>query len=864
MINTQEYFLANGLKVILKDVPNSTVSSVFIWVKTGSAYENDYERGLAHVHEHMIFKGTSKLGVGEISKKIESYGGDVNAFTSFDETAYYATVSNDFVPQVLDIFSQCMYDATFDGEELSKELEVILEEIKRGNDSPSNRLWDMVFESVFDGNDYSLPIIGTPKSVSSYKQNDIKKFYNKWYVAKNMSVIVVGSINKKNIEKNIEKYFSPLRNHEVPEISKNFKISDDQRILSNFQEMDINETYFNISFSTPDANDLKYASFDLLSAILGSGESSILYKKIKEELGLVTTISSGNYTLRHGGLFYIQGTTVNSDIYEVIYKIIDCFVDLVNGNFDQDQLQRVKTEILLNDIYSQETVQSQARTIGNLFSNNQELSFIDDYKKVIISLNKKDLLNNVKESFNVKKLKFNFLSPLNTNLTKPKDFEKNIIDKIKFNKKMDNDLKDFKSINYSLKKIKSPDIKVYNLDSNIKLLCMQNNKTPLISLRAASLGGSNYENKDINGSFGLLSEIFLRGSEKFTKNEIAMKTEILGSEFSGFSGRNSFGIKMIGPSDHIDKLIPIFSDVLLNPRFLDSEFEIAKSDTLSYISKLSKNSSAVASDIFFKNLFKNHSYGLSQIGTQESVNNISISEIKKIHNNYINNNNLILCAVGNFDVSELKENLNQYFKIKSNNFELPNMTPLKKIGEDVQENLKLGDKQQSHIIVGTYAPNIKSDERYIFNIINSVLSGMGGRLFIELRDKKSLAYSVTSFFTPGLDHGYFGIYIGCSPSKKLESINSINTELEKLLNKGISESEIENAKNSLIGKNDISLQRNAAINSRISIPYLYGLDPNEPFSFAKKIRSINKAEVDFVIQKFLDNTNFVTVSVDPN
>ena len=356
----------------------------------------------------------------------------------------------------------------------------------------------------------------------------------------------------------------------------------------------------------------------------------------------------------------------------------------------------------------------------------------------------------------------------------------------------------------------------------------------------------------------------MRGSEKFTKNEIAMKTEILGSEFSGFSGRNSFGIKMIGPSDHIDKLIPIFSDVLLNPRFLDSEFEIAKSDTLSYISKLSKNSSAVASDIFFKNLFKNHSYGLSQIGTQESVNNISISEIKKIHNNYINNNNLILCAVGNFDVSELKENLNQYFKIKSNNFELPNMTPLKKIEEDVQENLKLGDKQQSHIIVGTYAPNIKSDERYIFNIINSVLSGMGGRLFIELRDKKSLAYSVTSFFTPGLDHGYFGIYIGCSPSKKLESINSINTELEKLLNKGISESEIENAKNSLIGKNDISLQRNAAINSRISIPYLYGLDPNEPFSFAKKIRSINKAEVDFVIQKFLDNTNFVTVSVDPN
>ena len=141
---------------------------------------------------------------------------------------------------------------------------------------------------------------------------------------------------------------------------------------------------------------------------------------------------------------------------------------------------------------------------------------------------------------------------------------------------------------------------------------------------------------------------------------------------------------------------------------------------------------------------------------------------------------------------------------------------------------------------------------------------MGGRLFIELRDKKSLAYSVTSFFTPALEYGYFGIYIGFSPTKKMESINSINNELKKLLTNGISENELDRAKNSLIGKNDISLQRNTSINSRISIPYLYGLDPNEPFTFAEKIRSIKKTEVDSAIQKFFDNTNFVTVSVDPN
>lgn len=130
MKQIDEFYLDNGLKVIMKDVPSSPVSSVFVWVKTGSAYENDAERGLAHVHEHMIFKGTSQLPVGEISKQIEFYGGDINAFTSNDETVYHATVSNNFVDKIINILSQCMYDALFDEEELKKELEVILEEIK--------------------------------------------------------------------------------------------------------------------------------------------------------------------------------------------------------------------------------------------------------------------------------------------------------------------------------------------------------------------------------------------------------------------------------------------------------------------------------------------------------------------------------------------------------------------------------------------------------------------------------------------------------------------------------------------------------------------------------------------------------------
>ena len=107
----------------------------------------------------------------------------------------------------------------------------------------------------------------------------------------------------------------------------------------------------------------------------------------------------------------------------------------------------------------------------------------------------------------------------------------------------------------------------------------------------------------------------------------------------------------------------------------------------------------------------------------------------------------------------------------------------------------MGDKEQSHIIVGTYAPNLYSDEKYAFHLINSILSGMGGRLFMELREKRSLAYTVSSFFNANLDYGYFGIYIGCSPEKKNQSIQGINTQIDHLVKNGVTNDELERAKN---------------------------------------------------------------------
>ncbi len=859
-----QYYLDNGLKVILKKDEFSPVTSLFVWVNTGSAYENDKEKGLAHVHEHMIFKGTSQLQVGEVSRQIEAHGGEVNAFTSYDETVYYTTLSNDFAHVALSIFSECMHDALFDEGELKKELEVILEEIKMGEDSPNKVLWNMICANAFQDHPYGLPIIGTPKSVKSFARKDLQSFYNKWYQPKNIKLIVVGGGETGELKNKINQTFGSLGAKNVNTI----KLNDDfnySGLQVHIDHREVNECYFALSFRAEKTSDLKSPILDVLGIILGVGTSSVLNKRLKEELALVTSIYSYNFSARHGGAFVIGGTLLEKNIKDALRLIVHEIRKIINLDFDSDQLKRAKTELLTQNLYENETVQRQAQKIGYLESEAGSIKFEEDYLECVKHATPDVIQNVAKEFLHIDNLALNLIFPKNSKKQDADGFKsilnKAFDEKLQFSK---NNFETFNIKNYLIEDVQYPEPTLLQLDCGINLIVLQNSKTPLISLRSVSFGGSRYETRSSNGKFNMLSELLTRGSSNYTKNEIAMNTEILAADIEGFSGKNSLGVKMVGPSANLKEVVPIFSDVVANPIFEDSEIEIVRNDMLSYLNRKKQSYESIVAEKFFELLFNKHPYSLNQFGTEESVSNIKRNDIVQTHEDFISKNNILLCAVGNFEVARLLEELNRNISFKNEEKKLPNVASCSLIDKDIVESIKLGDKQQSHTIVGTYAPSLDSENKFSFNVLDAVLSGMGGRLFMELREKKSLAYSVYSFFKANLDYGYFGIYIGCSPEKKMQSIDAINNELEKLIEKGITNEELERAKNYLIGRNDISLQRNASINARIAYAGLYGLSLNEPFDFSSKIKSISQDSINSVIEKYLKGKSKVTVSVDPS
>ena len=200
----KKFILENGLTVILKEDHSAPVAAVQVWVKTGSANETAEEAGLTHQIEHMIFKGTPTKNTGQIARTIETSGGRINAYTSFDRTVYYVEIDSARFDTALDVLLDAVQHSLFDAAELKKEKEVVLEEYRRSLDIPENQLSWALMALSYRKHPYGRPIIGYENTIRSFDREMILKYMDKWYTPRNMVLVAVGDFQTKNALETIE------------------------------------------------------------------------------------------------------------------------------------------------------------------------------------------------------------------------------------------------------------------------------------------------------------------------------------------------------------------------------------------------------------------------------------------------------------------------------------------------------------------------------------------------------------------------------------------------------------------------------------------------------------------------------------
>jgi zinc protease len=841
--------LKNGLTLIVVEDHSSPVASLQIWVRAGARLERPFENGITHFIEHMIFKGTPSRPMGAISRQIEAAGGRINAGTSYDYTYYYVTMASRYFNTAIDVLADAIANSVFDPVEIKRERKVVLEEWRMNQDRPGSRLWRALFETAFNTHNYRRPILGTPKHIKSYNRKMIKDYMKRWYVPGNMVVVAVGDFDKKKVVAKLEKAFAHLPVVAVPKVTLPVEPPQKKiRVKIIRAKVSVARValgwHIPVGLGHPDEEPL-----DVLGSVLGSGRTSWLYRELRDKKQLVQSVSAFAFTPRDPGLFSVFLTLDTDKIKPALTETLRWVYAARSRPASRDELARVKLNLTSSFIHSRQTMQGQAHVLGSAEANGGGIERLARYISRVEAVTTADLLLVAKKYLTTNNLTVVVMVPekAKLNLT-AKDIA----------------LISRRAQTGAAKKFaarKKPRVYSYKLKNGLKLLIKVNRNVPLWSARLVMLGGLRYETPRTNGINALLSPMLTRGTGRYDARELARRVESMAGSLSGFAGKNSFGLAATFLSRFFEPGLKIMAEVVTNSTFPASELKKVKRDVLAAIIRRRDSLPSTAVRLFNQKMFLPHPYGLDPLGTPKVIMKMTGRDLAAWWKKYAVPDNMVLAVVGDVDPARVLALVKKLFGGLKPGFKAPRIPAEPKFKKPVRAAIIKPGKQQVHILYGFRGLKLSSPDVFAMDVMTSVLNGMGGRLFINLRDKRSLAYGVFCLQSQGLSRGYVAVYIGTAVSKTDQSLAGMIAELKKLSRKPITPTELADAKRHIIGTMEVGLQKNSAQALEMALYERYGLGWDYKPKYAERINKVTRADVLRVAKKYLRFNRSLLVSV---
>lgn len=850
------YQLDNGLTVILERVRSAPVVALQIWVKAGSADETPEEAGLAHLHEHMLFKGTSRRGLGAIAREIEARGGEINAWTSFDQTVYHVVVASAFFAEGLDVLADAVRHSTFDAGELSREIEVVVEEIKRSNDLPSRRLSRAMFETAFQQHPYRFPVLGTRESVRSFTREKVLAFFQKHYTPDNMVALVVGDVDEERARAEVERHLGgdwglpraklPRRPAEPDQRAPRIAVAQDG----------VREVHLALAFPASAVEAPETAALDALAVVLGQGEGSRLNLGLKIERALASETYAYAYTPKDPGLFAAGATVSPEKAKEALAAIVRELRRLQLYPLTEDELAVAKALIEAEAIYGKETVQGVARKLGFYETTTGDCAFERTYYERVAKLTVQEVHEVALRSLTRDRLTLCALMPSGaaageSELLQTLDAAFAEEPPPRAARVHPTPPERAPNRRPNAQRGVHSGIERALLPSGATILVKPERSVPLFSVRAIFPGGLRYETEANNGISQLYARLTTRATRNHSSVQLARAIDDLSGSLHGSAGRNSIGLRGEFLSKHFERGLRLLAECLAEPSFGSEELERERALLLQDLHARDDNPGGAAFDLFARTLFTSHPYRLDVLGEVGSVSALGEPDLRALQRAALHPANLTVSIVGDVDVERAFGLCEELFGAAPGPAPEGPQIPVEPEQREPRRSFKLNEKEQAHLVLGFKGVTVRSPERHALEVLSSVLSGQGGRLFMELRDKRSLAYSVSSFSVEGLDPGYFGVYMGTSAEKVGGALAGIRAELARAAESPLAPEELERAQRYLVGAHAIGLQKNSARAAIIAYDSAYGLGADNHTRYEEQIHSVTAAQVQEVARRLL-------------
>ncbi len=882
VIPYEKYELENGLQLIIHEDHSDPLVHVDVTYHVGSAREELNKSGFAHFFEHMMFQGSDNVADEEHFKIVTESGGTLNGSTNRDRTNYYQTVPSNQLERMLWLEADRM--GFFLDAVTQEKFEIQRATVKNEKgQNYLNRPYGMWREKTMDalyphGHPYSWSTIGLLKDLDSANLTDLKNFFLRWYGPNNAAITVGGDVNPKEVIALVEKYFGSIpRGPEVSDLDIDPITIDSDRYIShvdsNIRFPALMLTYPSVPNMHPDE-----AALDCLSEILGTGQSSYFFKKfvltqkaIQASAFHPTSELAGEFSM-----FVLPYPGRSLADFEVeVRQILDDFAQNGVNENDLVKFKASRESNTINGLASVSGKVSQLAAYQYTFSNP---NMINKDLQRYLDVTAEDVMRVFNEYIYKKPgVVLSYLPNEETAPAKPDNFEKDrTVDNpypitdysgLKYNKASDDFDRSLKPEPGASPLVKVPEFWKEEFENGMKLIGTKSDEIPTVAIQINLDGGHKFDADDPakSGLALITASLMNESTENYSAEEMQEELRKIGSSIAIYGDNNSTTVSINTLVKNLDRTLELVNEKLFRPAFNQEDFDRVIKQQMEGIIASQKDPSAIASQVFNRLLYGDeHIYSVPSSGIEETVQNISVEDIKDFYAKYFSPNLGEVVVVGAIEQEEILPKLNFLEKWKSKNVRVPKL-PAAQAADKAK--IYLVDKEnapQSQIRIGyvtdlTYDP---TGEYYKTYLMNYPLGGaFNSRINLNLREENGWTYGARSYFSVSEDPGPYVATAGVLGTATDSSVVEFMKEIKEYRENGITEDELAFMRNSIGQRDARSYETPGQKAGFLSRIVHYGLDAGYVDEQTKIINTITKKELDALAEKHLKDENFYILVV---
>lgn len=769
--NIKKIVLNNGFTVLIFRTTQTPKVLLQIAYDIGSWVEKSGERGLAHLIEHMIFKGTDKLSEGDIDSIARKFGADFNAFTSKDMTSYYFEVDKNNWQPFVEILADCMQNARFDDQHLSSEFKAVIQELRMLKDNHFRQMVDTAFINAFPSNHpYHAPIIGYKQDLVNISAQNLKTFYKKYYQPERATLFMVGDIDLDEAEKIAINNFSNLKNgdgisHFDQAKTSMFELMANASTNNTILYEDVTQEMQGFYWLIPGLNAKNKELVSVVESVIGTGEGSRLYKRLVEKEKVAASVSAFAHQLMGAGLFFVIVEPLKNKSFECKKLVTEELNNIVKNGVQKSEIEKVV------NTREREHFQTLQSLSGFAYEWIESYIATKDEYDVFASVNRYAKVSADKIIEFIK----NYLDPFFVNeisvLPLPEDkkttwqklkekseeMDKLILDKHQRTAPLEapkfiNKVKNPEKLEFVFPK---PD-KDITLENGLNVLIYKNQPWPIFSATCRFKQATFLADSKEGILLDFMMNFLMEGAAGFSKEENVDFFESLGATYS-FDVTGGFVTSL---SKNMDKVLTRFCEIITKPDFPESELEKLRDIFLDLYERRKDSQKDLGLKIFKNLIYKNHPFNWTFDEAIELFKAVDIKKLKELYKKYVAPQNMILSVVGNFDLDKTENKIKNIFaswngekylveEKKSGDFDKSVNVDSFMLRDQVM--LMLGRPSFIDIYHQDYVP-VKILDFIVFN-------SLGSRLF-QLREQTGLFYTAFGLFAANACRVYGFDYVG--------------------------------------------------------------------------------------------------------